>query len=752
MPREGTQRVKTGCRTCKTRKIKCDETWPKCKRCTTARRVCDGYDAPPVGSISWDLLLRAPQPRSVPVTNAREVRSLSFFHHVVAPALSGPFDGSFWTYFVARMTHAEPAARHCVLAISQLFEDFEYSRPSADRFAIVHYNTAINLLVHGTPPSTDTVLLLLNAAGHNSRLAGTYNQISVFPTFFVEDDMGRPANKIGECPVYSSTSEAQYALDNLVLRSLGVIRPGNPYRLEKMPQKPPQELFDTQREIQKDVGAWEKAFNRLQLTRPVADREDTASLALMMRVCLSKIWLNECLKQDETCFDDYKDEFVQILAWMRKAADILETRRKKPTRFTFETGFSPMIHFMIYKCRYLSLRLEALSLLERLSSERESLWDGSLIYTLSRLIIEVEHGIDLSGSFEVNDDALTLPPDSKRIRGFLFAGRQEALIWDTSPADVVYFRLWSPETPAPTQTRPHQITIAARQPSTTEAPPQGWFTTTQNIATIGGTTDKYYTIPAQTIQIVIPTCVQTYEPDENGYLPPGTCNAHWNYYPSFFAAAVFAVLFAILTGVHVWQAARHKKSWCWVIIMAGIWETTAFTFRAISTKHQQSIGVLLVFQIFILLAPVWVNAYAYMTLGRMVYYFIPNHSLLGMPAVTLAAIFVGLDIVSFIVQLIGGSLAGPGSPPDEQLKAIHIYMGGIGLQEFFIVIFVILCIVFQRKMHEIRVEKGIKVFIASDWGKLVCALYFSLAMISIRIIYRLIEFSGGEGQPNVVIH
>ena len=200
--------------------------------------------------------------------------------------------------------------------------------------------------------------------------------------------------------------------------------------------------------------------------------------------------------------------------------------------------------------------------------------------------------------------------------------------------------------------------------------------------------------------------------------------------------------------------------------MAGIWETTAFTFRAISTKHQQSIGVLLVFQIFILLAPVCkspdplfdkvltrtgVNAYAYMTLGRMVYYFIPTHTLLGMPAVTLAAIFVGLDIVSFIVQLIGGSLAGPGSPPDKQLEAIHIYMGGIGLQEFFIVVFVILCICFQRKMHEIRGETGIKTMVTSDWGRLLYALYFSLAMISIRIIYRLIEFSGGMGHDNHLV-
>ncbi|SCN68108.1 related to RTA1-involved in 7-aminocholesterol resistance [Fusarium fujikuroi] len=304
----------------------------------------------------------------------------------------------------------------------------------------------------------------------------------------------------------------------------------------------------------------------------------------------------------------------------------------------------------------------------------------------------------------------------------------------------------------PAQTQSHDVTLVARATATETAAPEGWFTTTKNIATIGGTTDKYVTIPAKTISIVVPTCVQTLEPDENGYLPPGTCNAHWNYYPSFAAAVVFALLFAALTGVHIWQAAQYKKTWCWVIIMAGIWETMAFTFRAISTKHQQSTGVLLTFNIFILLAPIWVNAYAYMTLGRMVYYFIPSQSLLRMPAATLAAIFVGLDILSFIVQLIGGSMSGPGSPPDEQMKAVHIYMGGIGLQEFFIVIFVVLCFLFQKKMYTIeRQHQGIKAFVTSDWGMLLCTLYFSLTMISVRIIYRLIEFSGGMGQDNALV-
>jgi hypothetical protein len=37
--------------------------------------------------------------------------------------------------------------------------------------------------------------------------------------------------------------------------------------------------------------------------------------------------------------------------------------------------------------------------------------------------------------------------------------------------------------------------------------------------------------------------------------------------------------------------------------MAGIWETCAFTFRAISAKNQINDTIYLVYQIFILLAP-----------------------------------------------------------------------------------------------------------------------------------------------------
>ncbi|KAH4069175.1 hypothetical protein HBH98_012240 [Parastagonospora nodorum] len=35
---------RSGCKTCKIRKVKCDEEKPFCKRCTSTGRTCDGYD------------------------------------------------------------------------------------------------------------------------------------------------------------------------------------------------------------------------------------------------------------------------------------------------------------------------------------------------------------------------------------------------------------------------------------------------------------------------------------------------------------------------------------------------------------------------------------------------------------------------------------------------------------------------------------------------------------------------------------
>jgi hypothetical protein len=83
------------------------------------------------------------------------------------------------------------------------------------------------------------------------------------------------------------------------------------------------------------------------------------------------------------------------------------------------------------------------------------------------------------------------------------------------------------------------------------------FMTVDHI-TIPGVTNDHVTLAPQTISITIPTCIQTITPDKNGYVPPGTCNALYNYYPSFVAALIFSCFFGMLTVAHIWQAAYFK--------------------------------------------------------------------------------------------------------------------------------------------------------------------------------------------------
>jgi hypothetical protein len=101
-----------------------------------------------------------------------------------------------------------------------------------------------------------------------------------------------------------------------------------------------------------------------------------------------------------------------------------------------------------------------------------------------------------------------------------------------------------------------------------------------------------------------PTCTQTITPDKNGYVPPGTCNSNYQYYPSFAAAVAAAVSFGFITALHITQAAFYRKGFCWVVIMGTFWELGGFISRSISTKNQQSTGLVFISQIFILLAPI----------------------------------------------------------------------------------------------------------------------------------------------------
>jgi hypothetical protein len=146
---------------------------------------------------------------------------------------------------------------------------------------------------------------------------------------------------------------------------------------------------------------------------------------------------------------------------------------------------------------------------------------------------------------------------------------------------------------------------------------------------------------------------------------------------------------------------------------------------------------------------VGVNAFDYMVLARMIHFFVPDHRIGIFKPSMLAMIFVVLDLGSFVIQLIGGSMAGPGADHDTMMRGIHIYMGGIGIQEFFIVLFLFIAIQFHRQMLHLD-RQGRLVGLKAKWRGLLYALYASLLFITVRIIFRLVEFSSGNDASNPI--
>ncbi|KAI0885898.1 uncharacterized protein GGS22DRAFT_200036 [Annulohypoxylon maeteangense] len=157
-------KVKTGCRTCKIRKVKCDESFPSCKRCLSTGRICEGYGiwgggtrSNPTSSISphtksLEKVIFAPTP--IKTATKEESRYLEWFTHRSAFKLPGIFRLELWDKLVFQAASTEPAVRHAILALGSAHKREGRANISApgsaldkeEHFTLQHYSKAITHL------------------------------------------------------------------------------------------------------------------------------------------------------------------------------------------------------------------------------------------------------------------------------------------------------------------------------------------------------------------------------------------------------------------------------------------------------------------------------------------------------------------------------------------------------------------------------------------------------------------------------
>ncbi|KAJ3481804.1 hypothetical protein NLG97_g7731 [Lecanicillium saksenae] len=228
--------------------------------------------------------------------------------------------------------------------------------------------------------------------------------------------------------------------------------------------------------------------------------------------------------------------------------------------------------------------------------------------------------------------------------------------------------------------------------------------------------------------VASPSCT-TAIPVKNGYVPPESCNANYGFYPK-------------------WE---DNMKFCWVIIMGASWECICFVLRTLGAKDQQNSNYVMMSTLFFLLAPLWINAFIYMVVSRLVYFLDSARKVLNIRATWLAKGFVSADVVCFLVQAVGGALmAGGQDNPKNADLGKKIYMVGCGIQLACVILFVFVAGAFYRSVSR-DIRNG-TAKTRNRWIKpLFLVIFLVLVLIVERIIFRLVEFSRGASNSNPML-
>ncbi|KAI0133874.1 hypothetical protein BJ170DRAFT_575602, partial [Xylariales sp. AK1849] len=389
--RKGSKKVRTGCITCKIRKVKCDEAKPACARCTKTGRTCNGYQATRRGKRASHDGLYADEMSLLVVLNtlpdfdsAEEQRAFQFFRYFTAPIFASDFDSGFWTALVLKLCHSELAVRHAVLAISSFHENLvqgasDASDELADKqvFALQQYNRAISILRDQMSDSDDydpivplLMCLLFVCMEYMQRkeveslnylrqgrqmmqqfvdsrhipgsqlyliqqhIVPIYIRSGMTAFLFGANVMPVPEslNTFHEIPpAFSTIQEARhtfYSIMDRVLRSAFSARQSK-YNLAIPPDIARRHAAEQQL-ILSNLSRWNAAFAVFMATKTDGNPSPPSALLLQIYYNAAIVWAGTSLAPMETDYDEYLHNFSAIIPLARAFLDATKRSPPKP--------------------------------------------------------------------------------------------------------------------------------------------------------------------------------------------------------------------------------------------------------------------------------------------------------------------------------------------------------------------------------------------------------------------------------------
>lgn len=407
--RLGNRKSANGCITCKIRRIKCDEEWPACKRCTSTGRTCDGYK-------------RSSPPSTAPVlglpvcglAKPSEARHYEFFIYQVVPGLPTTIDEDFWHKIIPQFSVSETVVWDAVTAMSILLQQARSPKQRIATFtdsqmALRSYNKSVTglqaqlklrqawsvtcsitciiyiciecLLGNHTEAMAiyRRALILMSGARHSPRLKDEAKINGAVLTLLEHMALSRgQANAIEKVALkpgvgYESMRLARKDLNTLMAEAhifvcdVEEVKLAHAFNNNKF-WEPPLQWIEEHQNLMQRMRQWRLA---IKCTEASLDRDEQELYHVgILAYEQYYVWVGVVLSMFETANDEYFENFANMIY---HAEQLLKVFRGVDIAFSFETRFIPMVGIMAHKCRHPILRRQAIDLLHR-GPQRENLW------------------------------------------------------------------------------------------------------------------------------------------------------------------------------------------------------------------------------------------------------------------------------------------------------------------------------------------------------------------------------------------
>ncbi|KKY27451.1 putative transcription factor cys6 [Phaeomoniella chlamydospora] len=426
----GPLRTKTGCLTCRVRRVKCDETKPICIRCTKTGRHCDGYSSVPISR-------RELIARQFPDDNFTAFERKCFELFRLRTAKAG------WE-LILQLSHLEPSIRHGILALGALHHECDIDTTSS----LKAYDKAIQHTRSLQDPSKILAACVIFTSYEN--ITGHYATASM-----------HLRNGLAIANETKSADELREILHRFDFQAMTLADADNPYPWVKpkmLKLKIPYS-FGTIKdarilmiEIQRWAMSIMKAYQDNDRSREMAAARDACQQLLhdwkvafdrsksehwipmpKLYWMLAMLVIGPGCEDNETAWDLHLDLLEGILNAAAPLARI--------SGFSLELGTTVPLFTVATKCRDPLLRRRSIMLLR--NPRQEGLWYSPAASKVAERIMQIEEGSgnvkearDISEAARVRDVFIEFVPSQKYARArFVIKSQTE---WSSTEEIISY--------------------------------------------------------------------------------------------------------------------------------------------------------------------------------------------------------------------------------------------------------------------------------------------------------------------------